>query len=115
MSRPPGIPLCPLDAEPLRELERQGIAVSELYRVLANHPAALAAWVLRDQVTWTPDRISATMAGPTMTRVPLARPIPVMLFYTTAVVEPDGTVSFYADIYGHDGRLDRALRAGPRP
>jgi alkylhydroperoxidase family enzyme len=42
--RPRGIPLRPPEAAPLRELERQGIAISELYQVLANHPAALTAW-----------------------------------------------------------------------
>jgi 4-carboxymuconolactone decarboxylase len=44
VSAPRRIPLCPPDAPALRALDRQGIAASELYRVLANHPAALAAW-----------------------------------------------------------------------
>lgn len=34
---------------------------------------------------------------------------PVVLFYTTAVAMPDGTIHFAADIYRHDQRLDRAL------
>jgi alkylhydroperoxidase family enzyme len=38
------IPLCPPDTPPLRALARKGIAPSELYRVLANHPDALAVW-----------------------------------------------------------------------
>ena len=33
------------------------------------------------------------------------------VFYTTAVVRPDGTTWFYADIYGQDRLLDEALRA----
>jgi alkylhydroperoxidase family enzyme len=36
--------LCPPDAQVLRQLEQQGVAISELYRVLANHPAALSSW-----------------------------------------------------------------------
>jgi 4-carboxymuconolactone decarboxylase len=44
VSPPRRIPLSAPDAPPLRALEREGIAPSELYRVLANHPAALAAW-----------------------------------------------------------------------
>jgi murein L,D-transpeptidase YcbB/YkuD len=52
------------------------------------------------------------MEGGRTFRVPLTRPITVAIFYTTAAVRPDGTASFYADIYGNDQRLDQALRAG---
>jgi hypothetical protein len=38
--------------------------------------------------------------------------VPVYLFYTTVVVEEDGTVNFFSDIYGHDDRLERVLTAG---
>jgi murein L,D-transpeptidase YcbB/YkuD len=35
----------------------------------------------------------------------------VILFYTTAAVRAeDGAIRFAQDIYGHDARLDRALR-----
>lgn len=77
-----------------------------------EHPETLAAWVLRDQPDWTPERIAEMMAGPTTTRVPLAEPLPVILFYTTAVVEPDGRVEFYEDIYGHDARLAEKMVDG---
>jgi 4-carboxymuconolactone decarboxylase len=46
----PGVPLRPADDAPLRELEVRGIAVSELYRALANHPPALRAWT---DMAWT--------------------------------------------------------------
>ena len=40
----------------------------------------------------------------------LARPVQVILFYTTAAVMPeDGTIHFADDIYGRDAALDRAL------
>jgi murein L,D-transpeptidase YcbB/YkuD len=42
-------------------------------------------------------------------RVNLPAPLPVLLFYTTAFVAPDGTVGFYDDIYDHDQRLEQAL------
>ena len=52
----------------------------------------------------------------TRSRVNLARPIQVVLFYVTAVVMPeDGTIRFAEDIYGHDQRLDRALSSLPPP
>lgn len=75
-------------------------------------PAALAEWVLRDLPDWTRARIETAMAGPGSTSVKLPRPITVVLFYTTAAVTPDdGRLHFVDDIYRHDARLDRALRA----
>jgi murein L,D-transpeptidase YcbB/YkuD len=40
----------------------------------------------------------------------------VILFYVTAAVMPeDGTIHFAEDIYGHDAKLDRALRDSAQP
>jgi murein L,D-transpeptidase YcbB/YkuD len=64
------------------------------------------------------------MTGTQSIRVPLLKPIQVILFYTTAAVMPDdGTIHFAEDIYLHDALLDRALarrrsanvEAGVRP
>ena len=79
--------------------------------VRVEDPTGLAEWVLRDQPEWTRDKITAAMNDETKLsrRVSLTRPLPVVLFYSTAAVEPDGTVRFARDIYGHDQRLDAAL------
>ena len=78
--------------------------------VRVEDPVALAEWVLKDRPEWNRDRILAATAGSQSIRVKLARPIQVILFYTTAAVMPeDGTIRFAEDIYGHDARLDRAL------
>lgn len=79
--------------------------------IRVEDPVALANWVLRDQPAWPPDSINAALRGLRTIRAPLARPLPVAVFYTTAVVRPDGTTWFYADIYGQDRLLDEALRA----
>ncbi|HEU5169922.1 MAG TPA: L,D-transpeptidase family protein [Gemmatimonadales bacterium] len=76
-------------------------------------PEALAAWVLRDQPEWTGERVQEAMAGPATTRALLTRPLPVIVFYTTAVATPAGSALFLPDIYGHDADLDEVLRAGP--
>jgi murein L,D-transpeptidase YcbB/YkuD len=52
------------------------------------------------------------MNGTRSERVDLARPVPVTVLYTTAVVSPEGMVSFYDDVYGHDARLERVLAKG---
>jgi murein L,D-transpeptidase YcbB/YkuD len=52
------------------------------------------------------------MNGKEPKTVVLARPIPVLIIYTTAVVTDDGLIHFYEDIYGHDTTLENALAAG---
>jgi murein L,D-transpeptidase YcbB/YkuD len=44
--------------------------------------------------------------------VNLAKPVPVLILYSTAVVEPDGEVRFFDDIYGHDAELIKMLAHG---
>ncbi len=75
--------------------------------IRVEDPAALAAFVLRDQPAWTPERIRNAMAAGKESTVMLTQPIPVLIFYTTAIVEADGKVRFASDIYGLDARLTR--------
>jgi L,D-transpeptidase YcbB len=81
--------------------------------VRIEDPAALAEWVLRDQRSWPLDSILAAQRAKATTRALLTRPMPVIIFYTTAVATPDGRLYFYPDVYGHDRNLEEALRAGP--
>jgi murein L,D-transpeptidase YcbB/YkuD len=80
-----------------------------------ERPADLAEWVLREQPGWPRARIDSAMAASGTTRVMLSRPLPVLLYYTTAVARSDGSGWFYPDVYGHDRALTEALRAGPGP
>jgi murein L,D-transpeptidase YcbB/YkuD len=82
--------------------------------VRVEDPLALAEWVLAENPGWTRDRIVAAMEGTRSERIDLIRPIQVVLFYLTAMVMPeDGAIHFADDIYGHDARMDRALRGNP--
>jgi murein L,D-transpeptidase YcbB/YkuD len=82
--------------------------------IRVEKPAALAAWVLRDKPTWTPDKIQDAMEnGRDNVQVNLDKPIPVLILYSTAVVEPDGEVRFFDDIYGYDRSLEKVLSNGP--
>ena len=80
--------------------------------VRLGKPAELAAWVLRDNPGWTPERIHAAMNGATTQQVNLAHPIPVLIVYATVIVLEDGQVHFYDDIYHHDAELEKALAQG---
>ena len=82
--------------------------------VRVEKPAELAAWLLRDQPPWTLERVQQAMqAGPDNQQVNLKTPVPVLIFYITAVVEEDGSVHFFGDIYGHDKSLNAVLAKGP--
>ena len=74
-------------------------------------PPALAAFVLSDKPEWTPERIGAAMSAGTMSTTKLTRPIPVVLFYTTAIVDAENRALFTDDIYGYDAKLEAALKA----
>ena len=81
-------------------------------------PAELAAFLLRDQPyggqQWTGEQAQAAMdSGKDNQQVNLKTPVPVLLLYETAVVEEDGTVHFFPDIYGHDRKLNAVLAKGP--
>lgn len=73
-------------------------------------PLDLAKFVLEGQPEWSEERILAAMAAGTPSTARLARPLPVIVFYTTALAGDDGRVLFLPDIYGHDRSLDQALR-----
>jgi murein L,D-transpeptidase YcbB/YkuD len=75
-------------------------------------PADLAVWVLRDNPGWGMDRVRAAMNGSPNQQVNLAHPIPVLILYGTVIVNEDGLVHFYDDIYGHDAALEKALAKG---
>jgi murein L,D-transpeptidase YcbB/YkuD len=80
--------------------------------IRVEHPIRLANWVLKNQGNWTEQAIEDAMHAGRPSRENLERPLPVIIFYTTALVERDGTVLFWDDIYGHDEILENALAQG---
>lgn len=90
--------------------------------IRVERPDDLAAWVLRERADWPPARQREAMAGRKEIAVTVDPPVPVVIFYTTAVVRPvpDGAgglraqIEFYDDVYGYDAKLERVLAAGPR-
>lgn len=81
--------------------------------IRVSDPPGLAEFVLGARNGWDRERIRTAMSdGPDDHRVDLQSPVPVYVLYTTVVVEPDGQIDFFDDIYGHDGRLDALLAKG---
>jgi L,D-transpeptidase YcbB len=80
--------------------------------IRVEKPDVLAAWVLRDQPQWTLEHTRQAMNGTQTRRVNLSAPIPVLIVYATAMVQENGEVCFFQDIYGHDASLERLLDKG---
>jgi L,D-transpeptidase YcbB len=80
--------------------------------IRVENPLALAAWVLRDDPNWNTEKIAAAMNDDKTLQVNLVKPIPVLILYSTAVVEPDGEVRFFDDIYHYDSELQTELAHG---
>lgn len=73
-------------------------------------PAELAQFVLADPRRWDAAAVARAMLPGPMRTVTLARPVPVVLFYATALVDRHGQALFAQDIYRQDAALMRALR-----
>jgi murein L,D-transpeptidase YcbB/YkuD len=91
----------------------------ELKRVASHgcihvqEPAKFAAWLLRNNPDWDLERVDKAMHdGRDNLRVNITPPIPVLIFYMTVVVEENGDVHFFHDIYDHDRTLKLELAHG---
>jgi murein L,D-transpeptidase YcbB/YkuD len=74
--------------------------------VRVEDPVALAAWTLRQPA----EKVRAAINGKADDQyVKVDRPLRVMITYATAAVTEDGSVHFFADIYGQDATLAVAL------
>jgi murein L,D-transpeptidase YcbB/YkuD len=80
--------------------------------IRVQDPLALAVWVLRDDPDWNAEKIAAAMNDDKTIQVILHQPIPVLIIYNTAEVEPDGEVRFFDDIYHYDSALKKVLAHG---
>jgi murein L,D-transpeptidase YcbB/YkuD len=81
--------------------------------IRVEHPAELAAWVLRNTPDWNVQRAQAAMqAGKDNEQVNLTNPVPVLILYGTAIVDPSGQVQFFDDLYGYDDELKQVLAKG---
>jgi L,D-transpeptidase YcbB len=81
--------------------------------IRVEKPAELAAWALSNQPEWTLEKVRAAMqSGADNVQVNLAKAIPVLILYGTAVVEENRDVHFFDDLYGYDAALAKVLAKG---
>jgi murein L,D-transpeptidase YcbB/YkuD len=89
--------------------------------IRVQKPEDLAVWVLANSDTpapagkdWDADTIHDDMTnGPDNRQVNLKTPIPIVIFYVTAIAAEDGHTHFFDDIYGYDQKLQQVLGKGP--
>lgn len=74
-----------------------------------SEPQALAEYLLKNDSTWTPEKIKKAMFGGRETYVKLKQKRPVTIGYFTAWVDREGLLNFREDVYGHDARLASEL------
>jgi murein L,D-transpeptidase YcbB/YkuD len=72
-------------------------------------PAKLAAWLLRDDPSWTPEKIHQAMHAGKEKWVNLNYHFRVFIVYFTAWVDRQGDLNFRKDVYDRDGRLEKML------
>lgn len=71
----------------------------------------LAVLLLDDPVNWSRQKLQDVINTRATRKVPLPRPVTILLGYWTAQVSPDGYVAFRPDIYHRDAPLVAALEA----
>ncbi len=102
-----------LHATPARELFERTRRDFSHGCIRVREPEALAQFMLQGKPEWTTAQIEAAMTSGVNRTVPLAAPVPVIVFYTTVIVDGEGRALFLRDIYGHDSKLRDALRGIP--
>ena len=77
--------------------------------IRVQHAEELAEWVLRFNTEWSRDAIHSAMEGSKTVPVSLVQSFSVFIVYMTTIVEENGEVHFFNDIYGQDEALRQAL------
>ncbi len=90
--------------------------------IRVQKPEDLAVWVLANSGTstasgpgdWDGDKVHDAMTtGADNHQINLKTPIPIVIFYATALVAEDGETHFFEDLYGYDQQLQQVLSKGP--
>ena len=100
---------------PQRELFEQSRRTFSHGCMRVQNPERLAELILAEDKGWSPEQVRGLLAQGYNNEVQLAHEIPVHVTYFTAVAGEGGQVSYYADIYGYDGRMAAALGGRPLP
>jgi len=65
----------------------------------------LAVAMLKDYPEWTPEKIDKAMAGKTENSFKLSKKVPIYITYFTSLVNENGEIGFFPDVYEKDHEL----------
>ncbi len=74
-----------------------------------EEPVRMANYLLKNQSSWTAEKIDEAMNAGVEKWVSLEKPVPVIISYFTAWVDNRGLLNFRKDIYGHDKKTGERL------
>ena len=100
---------------PQRELFEKQVRTFSHGCIRVHNPGRLAEVLLQEDKGWSAAHVQGLLAEGYNNQVELDKQIPVHVTYFTAVVEEDGTVQHFGDVYGQDRRLTAALAGRPLP
>lgn len=100
---------------PQRELFAKSVRTFSHGCIRVQDPGRLAEVLLEEDKGWSAAHVRRLMAAGGNENVTLAKEIPVHITYFTAMVEGDGQLRSYGDVYGHDRRVASALAGRPLP
>jgi murein L,D-transpeptidase YcbB/YkuD len=83
--------------------------------IRVSKPRDLAEYLLRNDSTWTSEKIGKAMMSGKETFVKLKERRPVTIGYFTAWEDAEGRLQFREDVYGLDQRLADELFTPPTP
>jgi murein L,D-transpeptidase YcbB/YkuD len=98
-----------LHSTPARELFARSRRDFSHGCIRVEDTVALANFVLGGQAGWTDEAVAAAMAPGANRTVQLKATMPVVIFYTTAIIDLDGRPLFPNDFYRLDAALERSL------
>ncbi|MEN2401072.1 L,D-transpeptidase family protein [Flavobacterium sp. MC2016-06] len=71
----------------------------------------LAAAMLKDYPEWTQEKIDKAMAGKTENSFKLSKKVPIYICYFTSMVNDNGEIGFFRDVYEKDGDTDKTSQS----
>ncbi len=77
--------------------------------IRVRQPDRLAALLLGEDKGWSAERVKDMLAKGKNSGVSLSKPVPVHLTYFTAVVDAQGKLQTFSDVYGLDKKMAAAL------
>ena len=95
---------------PSRSLFARNIRSFSSGCVRIDNALDLARYLLKDDPSWTPERLQEAIDKGQKRTIVLKNPVPVHILYLTAWADDNGTVYFGKDIYDRDRQLIAALR-----